>query len=149
MTKMQNFTKANDLQTMPTDPPKTYQTSVRRTINSSKTLIPQDTKWKYINMNPSAPTIKGLIKLHKQNQSIRPVVNWRNAPAYKLAKLFTQKINHLAPLPNAFNIENSRDLINKLNHTPTLPQFRLASLTSPTYIPISQLERPRQFSQMP
>jgi hypothetical protein len=87
--KMENFTQANNLQTMPTDPTKTYQNSVRKTINSSKTLIPRDTKWKYANMNPSAPTIKGLIKLHKQNQPIRPVVDWQNAPAYKLAKLFT------------------------------------------------------------
>jgi hypothetical protein len=55
-------------------------------------------------------------------------VNWRSAPAYKLARLFTQKINYLAPLPNAFNIENSKDLIHKLNHTPILPQFHLASL---------------------
>jgi len=95
--KMQDFIKANNLLSTPTDPTKTYQTSVRKTINSSKTLIPQDTRWKYINMNPSAPTIKGLIKLHKQDQPIRPVVNWRNAPAYKLAQLFTKKVGHVAP----------------------------------------------------
>jgi len=95
--KMQDFIKANNLPSTPTDLTKTYQTSVRKTINSSKTLIPQDTRWKYINMNPSAPTIKGLIKLHKQDQPIRPVVNWRNAPAYKLAQLYTQKVGHLAP----------------------------------------------------
>jgi hypothetical protein len=93
---MRNFTQANNLQIIPTDPTKTYQTSFRR-INSSKTLVPQDTRGKYINMNPFAPTIKGLIKLHKQDQPIRPVVNWRNAPAYKLSRLFTQKVNHLAP----------------------------------------------------
>ena len=79
-------------------------------------------------MNPSAPTIKGLIKLYKPEQPIRPVVNWRSVPAYKLAKLFTQKVGHLAPLPNAFNIENSKDLIHKLNHAPILPYVHLASL---------------------
>jgi hypothetical protein len=55
-------------------------------------------------------------------------VNWRNAPAYKLAKLFTQKIGHLAPLPNAFNIENSKALIHKLKDTPIMPHFNMASL---------------------
>jgi hypothetical protein len=55
-------------------------------------------------------------------------VNWHNAPACKLAKLFTQKKNRLAPLPNPFNIENSKDLIGKLKDTPILPHFRLSSL---------------------
>ena len=92
-------------------------------------------------MNPLAPTIKGLIKLHKLGQPIRPVVNWRSAPAYKLAKLFTHKASHLTPLPNAFNIENSNDLIHKLNDTPILPQFTLASLDiSNLYMNISVAE---------
>jgi hypothetical protein len=118
---MQDFIEANKLPSTTTDPTKTYQTAIRKIINSSKTLIPLDTRWKYINMNPSAPTIKGLIKLHKHDQPIRPVVNWRNAPAYKLAQLFTKKVNHLAPLSNALNITNSKDLISKLNHTPLAP----------------------------
>jgi len=72
-------------------------------------------------MNPSAPSLKGLIKLHKPEQPIRPVVNWQKAPAYKLARIFTQKIRLLAPLPNRYNLENSMDLIKKLNDTPRLP----------------------------
>jgi hypothetical protein len=39
--KMQNFIQANNLQSTPTDPTKTYQTSVRKTINFGKTLIPK------------------------------------------------------------------------------------------------------------
>jgi len=54
-------------------------------------------------MNPSAPSIKGLIKIHKPDQPIWPVVNWRNAPGYKLSKLFTNRINHITPLLNAFS----------------------------------------------
>jgi hypothetical protein len=97
-------------------------------VKQSKTLIPKDSRWKYINMNPSTPSIKGLIKIHKQDQPIRPVVNWRNAPAYQLSKLFTSKINHLAPLPHAFNMKNTHDLIRNLNDTPVLPHYTLASL---------------------
>jgi len=76
-------------------------------------------------MNPS---IKGLIKLHKPEQGIRPVVNWLSALAYKLSKLFTQKINIIGPLPNAFNIKNARDLIQNLQDTPISPHFTFASL---------------------
>ena len=51
-------------------------------------------------MNPTAPTIKGLIKVHIPEHPIRSVVNWRGAPTYKLDRLFTQKVKKVAPLPN-------------------------------------------------
>jgi hypothetical protein len=79
-------------------------------------------------MNPSAPSIKGLIKIHKQDQPIRPVVNWRNAPAYQLSKRFTNKINLLTPLPHSLNLKNTHDLIRELSDTTTLPQHTMASL---------------------
>ena len=93
-----------------------------------KTLIPHDSKWKYTNMNPSAPTIKGLIKIHKPGHPVRPIVNWRNTPAYKLARLLTYQIRQLAPLPHTYNIYNTTDLINKLKNIPPLPHYTLASL---------------------
>jgi len=79
-------------------------------------------------MNPSALSIKGLIKIHKPDQPLPHVVNWRNAPAYRLSKLFTDKIHRLAPLPNAFNIKNTHDLLRNIKDTPLLPHHFLASL---------------------
>jgi hypothetical protein len=49
-------------------------------------------------------------------------------PSIKTIKTFTDKINHLATLPNAFNIKNSLDLLKNLENTPVLPQYTLASL---------------------
>jgi len=60
--------------------------------------------------------------------SIQPVVNWRGAPAYKLARLFTQKIKLMAPLPNTHNLEYTTDLLKTLENIPILPHFTLASL---------------------
>jgi hypothetical protein len=37
-------------------------------------------------MNPSTPQIHGTIKLHKQENSVHPIVNWTDSPGYKLAK---------------------------------------------------------------
>jgi hypothetical protein len=127
-TKIDNFIKENQFQTKATDPTKSFQSQVRKVINNSKSLIPPDSKWKYINLNPTAPSIKGLIKIHKPNHPIRPVVNWRGAPAYKLAQLFTRKIRHMAPLPYTYNLENTNDLLNKLRNIPILPHFKMASL---------------------
>ena len=30
--------------------------------------------------------IRGLIKIHKTDDPIRPIINWKEAPAYNLAK---------------------------------------------------------------
>ena len=127
-TKIQNFIQANKFHTATKHPTKHFQSQVRNCINNSNTLIPQDTKWRYTNMNPSAPTIKDLIKINKAEHPIRPVVNWRNAPAYKLATLLTHEIRQLAPLPNTYNINNTTDLISKLKDTPPLTHYALASL---------------------
>jgi hypothetical protein len=92
-TKIQNFIDKHNFQTSAVNPTKTFQNQIRKTINHSTTLITQNSKWKFINLNPSAPTIKGLIKPHKPNQPVHPIVNWCNAPAYKLSKHFALKIN--------------------------------------------------------
>jgi hypothetical protein len=79
------------------------------------TLIPPDYRWKVVNLNPTPPTIGGLVKIHKQEHPIRPIVNWTNAPAYKLAPLLIQKCTSYIPLPYVYNIKNPVHLINDLN----------------------------------
>ena len=90
-TNLQDFIKNNEFHTKANNPTKTFQTQIRSTIKQSPTLIDKDHRWKYISMNPLAPSIKGLIKIHKPDQPIHPVVNWHNTPACKLSKLFTKK----------------------------------------------------------
>jgi len=90
-TKLQDFLRNNDFRTKATDPTKTFLTKIMSTIKQSLILIAKVHKWKYTNMNPTAITNKGLIKLHKPDKPIRPVVNWRNATTYKLSKLFTER----------------------------------------------------------
>jgi hypothetical protein len=105
--KIDDFIQGNSFQISKANPTKSFQSQIRRVINNSKTLIRPNSKWKHINMNPTAPSIKGLIKLHKPGHTIRPVVNWKGAPSYKLAHLFTQKIKMMYPLPNTHNLENT------------------------------------------
>jgi hypothetical protein len=97
-------------------------------VKQSKYLIPQNSVWKYNNLNPSAPTIKGLIKLHKTDLHVRLVVNWRNVPAYTLSRSLTQKTKELTPLPYSLNVRNSTQLIQELKQTPIKPTHTFASL---------------------
>ena len=87
--KIEDFIQGNGLLTYNANPTKSFQAQVRKVINNSKTLIPHDSKWQHINIKPTAPTIKGLIKLHKPGHPIRLVINWKGARSYKLAHLFT------------------------------------------------------------
>jgi hypothetical protein len=56
--KIQDFLNENNFQKTNTDPTKTFQTQIRKVIRNSKTLIPKENRWKYINLNPSAPQSK-------------------------------------------------------------------------------------------
>ena len=123
------------------DPANKFQTKVRKVIKESNCSIPQAEKWRYINLNPTAPTIKGLIKIHKPQHPIRPIVNWKNAPAYKLAKLFSDKLKVVAPLPFTFNVKNTLHLIDDLKEIPISTNVRIASLDITnmyTNIPVTQ-----------
>ena len=125
--KTQDFLHKKNFITSTKDPTNTFQKEVRNTVKGSRALTPKNNKWRYINLKQSAPSIKGLIKLHNPGQPIRPVVNWRNAPAYKLSRLFTQTINSTAPLPNTFNVRNTADLLQNLQDTPLHPHYTLPS----------------------
>jgi hypothetical protein len=70
----------NGFHTTATDPTKQFQTEVRKNLNSCPLLIPTDKKWKYVNLNPKPPHLQGLIKIHKPDAQIRPIINRRTAP---------------------------------------------------------------------
>ena len=71
-------------------------------------IIQKVKRWKHINLNPNPPTIRGLIKIHKEDSPIRPIVHWKNTPAYKLAKMVSKKkLEIYTPLPYTFNVKNT------------------------------------------
>jgi hypothetical protein len=70
-------------------------------------------------MNPNAPHIYGTIKLHKHLKPIRSTVNWKNSPYYKLDKFIGTKLKDIIQLPNAYNIQNSINLIHNLKNVTT------------------------------
>ena len=49
-------------------------------------LINTEDKGRYVSLNPHIPTLKGVLKVHKDGTPIRPIVDYTQAPAYKLDK---------------------------------------------------------------
>jgi len=109
------------------DVTKKLERNIRTAVNECNDIIPKDNKWKYINLNPATPNIRGLIKIHKYEAPIRPIVNWKTAPAYKLAKLLTKILQTYIPLPYSFNVKNTVQLIDDLTDIPYNQKLRLAS----------------------
>jgi hypothetical protein len=68
--KILQFLNSNHFQMKSRDPTNRFQAEIRKSINSCPIIIPTSQKWKYINMNPSPPNIKGLIKIHKTEAPI-------------------------------------------------------------------------------
>ena len=97
-------------------------------------VIQKDERRKYINLNPIPPSIRGLIKVHKEDSPIRPIVNWKNAPAYKLTKMLSKFAIYI-PFPYTFNVNNTVHLMNDLLEIPydqnlTFVSFGITSMYS-------------------
>jgi hypothetical protein len=65
-------------------------------------------------MNPMAPSLHATIKLHKPNTPIKPIVNWKNAPAYEIAEQLTNTLHNYLYLPYTYNACNSKHLMTEL-----------------------------------
>jgi len=75
----------------------------------NNTLKIERQQQKYLpNIKPAHPKLNILIKTHKWNQPIRPVINNTPAPAYKLAKHMNTKLQQLLKLPNTYNIKTPK-----------------------------------------
>jgi hypothetical protein len=104
--KINNFIQDNHFIKNDKNPTQQFQKIIKQILKQCNNIIQKD-KWKYVNMNPTAPNLHGTIKLHKPNTPIRPIINWKNAPAYGLAKKLSKLLHNHLKLPNTYNIQNS------------------------------------------
>jgi len=118
----------------------TFQKELKHTLKRCKTIINPEISWKFTNLNPQTPHLKGLIKVRRVNMPIRPIIDYSLAPAYRLAKKLSNVLRTHVPLPYTFNIWNSAQLINDISEIPFAPGPQLASLDYPTctqtYLPM-------------
>jgi hypothetical protein len=78
-------------------------------------------------IKPGAPTLNALIKLHKDNEPIRPVVNNIHAPTYKLAKFFRKWLSETLQLSNTYTVYNSTQLAQELKKLELEDSHKLAT----------------------
>jgi hypothetical protein len=78
-------------------------------------------------MIPKAPHLYGTIKLHKEHKPIRPIVNWRDNPGYKLTKYIATQLSEKLQLPYVYDVKDSIELIHNLENLQTDENTKLCS----------------------
>jgi hypothetical protein len=112
--KIDDFIKENNITKLNKDPTQIYQKQIQQTIQKCNILIDKHKQKFLISIKPTAPKLNIHIKTHKENEPIRPVINNTQAPTYKIAKYFNQKLNNLLNLPNTYITCNTKDIADDL-----------------------------------
>lgn len=141
-TKIMDFLKESQAMQLKSDPTKRFQTNVKNCIKSCKNILKDQNKLAI--MNPKAPNLYGLPKLHKTGIPIRPVVSYTNAPAYRLCRAFNFLFVENTNFISKFSIKNSLDLIDKVINVNVPCKCKLVSfdvISLFTSIPILKLKQ--------
>jgi len=111
--KAQIFLTANKFSILTKDPTNKFQKQINQTMQQCNLIIDKRQIKHLTQKKPNPPpALKAQLKLHKKDIPIRPVINNRTAPAYKLAKYLTKALNHRITVNNHYNITNSINLAN-------------------------------------
>ena len=113
--KVQTFINKNNWSKINKDPTTSYNNIIKKMIKTNNQIFtnPQ-TNRKLTTNNPKPPILNGLIKLHKPDKPIRPVINFKTAPSYKISKHLTNLLKDKIKLNNKHTIKNTIELTDKL-----------------------------------
>ena len=67
----------------------------------------------YKTKNSNPPRIYGLVKAHKSDHPLRPVVSYIGSPLYNISKLMAEYLNTAIPT-SKFSLKNSYEFVNKI-----------------------------------
>lgn len=139
--KTLEFFTDNDITEIQKDPTKTFQTKLKSQLKNTHFLL-TDCEKKYCTiMNPRAPKLRSQPKIHKKNCPIRPIVNSRNSPGYKITNKLNQILAKMYTYTENYSIKNSQQLIEEIKninipHSAQLASFDITNLY--TNIPIPE-----------
>ena len=68
------------------------------------------------------------MKKHKENNPLRPIINWTNAPAYTFAKHLVRVLEFYIPFSHAYNVKIIINILSNLRDTEFHEKITLTSL---------------------
>lgn len=141
--KASDFFMDNNIVEIKNNPTITFSNIIRKYLRENSTYLAKFNinSFNSNEMNPLIPTLKCLIKLHKPEKTIRPIISNQNTPTNRVSKLIQNFLYKHFHNKFTHTIKNSTDLINKLknfklNKNSKLVSFDIKNLY--TNIPINQ-----------
>jgi hypothetical protein len=125
--KIQDFISENMATEVKNNITTKFQRDLRNLINKCKNVIDAGDKWKLVNLNPNTASLRGLVKVHKKDIPIRPIVNFKDTPTYKTGRMLAKKLKTYIPLPYVYNVQNTVQLMKDLSEIPFIPSLKLTS----------------------
>jgi hypothetical protein len=95
-------------------------------MHKCNALIDKSQHKHLLQMKPFAPQLNALIKTHKKDKPIRPVISNMRAPSYKLAKHLNKKLNQYSY--HTYAARNSNEVALDLKHVRVTNQLKIAAL---------------------
>lgn len=127
--KVNDVISGNEFLHLPSDPTCKFAKEIRQSVENSDFIFPTTSnKQKILVMNPHAPKLYGLPKIHKHNIPIRPVVSYIGAPAYLLAKFLNNKIVSKISFKPLYSLKNSIHLVDRIKNINLPNRCKLLSL---------------------
>lgn len=123
--KVLDFIYNNNIQILTNNPTDMYIKNINNLIKNSKEIIPKNQKIFLLKQNHkiTAPQLHPFIKLHKKDHPIRPLINFKTAPSYNLAKYLDSIIKEKLNIHNYTTILNTYDFIEKINNITIEPNY--------------------------
>lgn len=125
--KTMSFLDSNNIQEINKDPTNKFQNQIKQALKGIDLLFTQAEKYKLTVKNPKLPTLRSLPKIHKQSCPIRPIVNFREAPSYKICRELNKLLREKISLENDRSVKNSIELTTKLNTLSLSESTRIVS----------------------
>ena len=97
--KIETFINENNVIQLHKDPTELFQKQIQQTLQKCDEIIDKTQHKCILQIKPTAPTLNALIKIHKENNPIGPVISIIPAPSYNLAKTLNKKLNQMIQLP--------------------------------------------------
>ena len=139
--KTYTFINNNNIKRIIEDPTEKFHTDMNKAISNCVNLFDYGTRLHIKQINPQAPVMTGLPKIHKENTPIRPLINFKTAPGYKAAKKLEKIIKNNIILNNNMSIKNNDEFIEKITKIKISKQLKIASfdvVNMYTNIPINE-----------
>ncbi|XP_049857520.1 uncharacterized protein LOC126338559 [Schistocerca gregaria] len=127
ITKTLNFFAENNITELNHDPTTKFQKKLKKMLNQCNFLLSDKQIKGCTLMNPTAPKLRAQPKIHKQNSPIRPIVNSKNTPAYKLSQLLNNILREFYTFETTYTVKNAHELTTLIKDIKIPGEARFAS----------------------